>query len=201
MSPEQVESARDVGAAADIWSISAVLYRILTGRSPFRRKTATASFAALLTGKVPPVDHFRLDVPEKSTQLIYRGLEKRAAERPTMDEFTQELAQFAPPDGELRAESQRGSSLASKVDMSAVQKAPPLMENPGEGVRRRSVMPTVVHSKRRGNAEPPSVDAGSLEGQIPASTASNFSMGASSPGRPVWHYLLAAGVLLLMVGA
>ena len=52
--PERLEHD-DNGAVSDLWSLGATLFAALTGESPFKRDTLTATLTAVLTQPVPPV--------------------------------------------------------------------------------------------------------------------------------------------------
>jgi non-specific serine/threonine protein kinase len=75
MAPEQL-LGRPVDHRADIFSLGAILYFMLTGREAFHGDTAAQVFASLLRDEPPPVEALRPDTPEPVTALIARCLRK-----------------------------------------------------------------------------------------------------------------------------
>lgn len=55
MSPEQMRSARDVDARADIWAVGTTLYELLAGQPPFDGESLTHICAAILQDEPPPL--------------------------------------------------------------------------------------------------------------------------------------------------
>jgi serine/threonine protein kinase/Tol biopolymer transport system component len=55
MSPEQIRGER-VDARSDVFSFAIVLYEMLTGRSPFARRSAAETLSALLRDDPPPLE-------------------------------------------------------------------------------------------------------------------------------------------------
>jgi serine/threonine protein kinase/Flp pilus assembly protein TadD len=75
MAPEQLRG-EPVDGRADLFACGAVLYELLSGRSPFRRKSAAETMAAILGERPAP-----LDAPPALADLTRRCLEKDPGER------------------------------------------------------------------------------------------------------------------------
>ena len=79
MSPEQARGEA-VGFQSDIWSFGALLYEMLTGLSPFRRKTTADTLVSVLElqpdyAALPP------DIPILARRLVQRCLDKTPSRR------------------------------------------------------------------------------------------------------------------------
>ncbi|WP_437292973.1 protein kinase domain-containing protein [Sorangium sp. So ce426] len=97
MAPEQMVSSKSVDARADVWSMGAMLYQLLTGAVPFRGDSAMAIYDRILEGP-PRIDAQRPDVPERLGWVVQRCLQKSPADRfGNIAELAAELARFAPP--------------------------------------------------------------------------------------------------------
>jgi serine/threonine-protein kinase len=81
MAPEQATGEAGVDHRADIYSLGALAYEMLTGEAPFRGSTAQALIAAQLTRAATPVTELRPAVPAALAAVIHRCLEKRPADR------------------------------------------------------------------------------------------------------------------------
>ncbi|WP_437274805.1 protein kinase [Sorangium sp. So ce375] len=104
MAPEQMVSSKSVDARADVWSMGAMLYQLLTGAVPFRGESPMAIYDSILEGP-PRLAGQRSDVPERLDWVIQRCLQKSPADRfGNIAELAAELAQFAPPHAQHLAE-------------------------------------------------------------------------------------------------
>ncbi len=96
MAPEQLHSAKDVDARADLWSLGAVLHELLAGRPPFEAESAAAIGAKIVASPPTPLAQGCPDAPEGLAAVILRCLEKDPARRyQDIAELAQALAPFA----------------------------------------------------------------------------------------------------------
>ena len=95
MSPEQMESARDVDARTDIWSLGIILFELIAGHRPFGGQTLPEICFRIATHPAPRVRETRPEVPPGLEEAISKCLEKRRTERfSTVAELAAALTPF-----------------------------------------------------------------------------------------------------------
>ncbi len=98
MAPEQIRSAADVDARADIWSLGCVLYELLTKQYAFDAPSLMQTCAQVLESQPVPLTRHRPDLPAELEAVVARCLEKDPARRyQDLGELALALAPFAPP--------------------------------------------------------------------------------------------------------
>lgn len=75
MSPEQV-SGRPVDQRSDLFSLGAVLYELIAGRTPFERDNDGATLKAIVEDNPEPLTRYKSDVPDKLADIVEQLLEK-----------------------------------------------------------------------------------------------------------------------------
>jgi serine/threonine-protein kinase len=81
ISPEQAASRKDVGPAADVYSLGAILYECLTARPPFRADTPVATISDVLSKTPMPVRRLQPSVPRALEAICLKCLEKAPQDR------------------------------------------------------------------------------------------------------------------------
>jgi serine/threonine-protein kinase len=75
MSPEQVQSSKNVDARADVWSLGCVLYAAMAGRAPHQHIESFARLVIAICGAAaPPLGDVAPGVPEEVAALVHRAL-------------------------------------------------------------------------------------------------------------------------------
>lgn len=213
MPPEQA-LRRPVDRRTDVWAIGAVLYRLLSGRTPYESASPVTSLKLLTTRSPPPPLPDSID-PELSA-LVLRALSPEPAERPsTALELQAALEQLAPALGGL-ATSQE---LAGFVTRHLGQPLQERRDKIGSALRANDEAPTSV---RASNSKPAvansarseadtipdrrvtlaAVDAEAFSPSV-SSSALTLQMGSRPPAPPrsgKWP-LVGSGLALVMLGA
>jgi serine/threonine-protein kinase len=102
LSPEQA-LGEEVTAAADVYSLGAVLYELLGGRPPYEFDSLADLAAKQSSGQIVPVGELAPDVPRRVEDAVMRSLARNPAYRPASAEaFGHELGAAGEPTVPLR---------------------------------------------------------------------------------------------------
>jgi serine/threonine-protein kinase len=99
MSPEQIrggwgkDAEHEVDNRSDLYSVGVLLYQLLTGKTPFRRRDSFALLAAHLSEPPPPMKEMnpKSEIPAAVERLVMQCLDKDPTKRP---QNAQELARM-----------------------------------------------------------------------------------------------------------
>jgi serine/threonine protein kinase len=101
MAPEQASGAKDVGPAADVWALGAILYEMLTGRPPFRAATVMEPLLQVAADPPVPPSRLRAGIPPDLEAVCLRCLEKDSRRRPgSAAALAEELERFLATGGQ-----------------------------------------------------------------------------------------------------
>jgi eukaryotic-like serine/threonine-protein kinase len=95
MSPEQMQSSKDVDTRSDIWALGVILYELIAGASPFMADTMPELILKIMSTAPVPLRNCRPDVPDGVEAAVMRCLAKDRTERfQTVGELAGALAVF-----------------------------------------------------------------------------------------------------------
>lgn len=130
MAPEQAEGRDEVDAAADQFSLAAIVYEMLTGRCPFAGETVASIVYQIVYIEPVRITRLRPDLSEALAAVVMRALSKKKADRfPSAWEFVRRLQDAAAPDME------RGGGDDAKTPLveASAQVAVPAAKQPASG--------------------------------------------------------------------
>ena len=81
MPPEQAEGKKDIGPAADVYALGAILYECLASRPPFRAATALDTILQVLTEEPVPLRQLNPQAPLDLETIAQKCLQKEPAKR------------------------------------------------------------------------------------------------------------------------
>jgi len=124
MSPEQMESARDVDATTDIWALGVTLFQLITGRTPFVASTMPELVLRIANGAPQRLRSARPDAPPGLERVILRCLEKDRKKRyRDARELARALVEFGPTWAHASAD-RIGRTVQSSRQLSSARSAP-----------------------------------------------------------------------------
>jgi serine/threonine-protein kinase len=98
MAPEQIErDSHALDRRVDVYAAGVVCWTLLSGQRLFAGGDMTETIAEVLRGAIPPLAHFRADVPAALEAVLHRAMAKDREHRwPSAQAFAEALEQAAP---------------------------------------------------------------------------------------------------------
>jgi len=125
MSPEQMESSRDVDARTDIWALGVILYELITGQVPFLAESMPELILKIISAQPAPLLNRRPDAPPGLEAVILRCLTKDRSKRySNVAELAVALVEFGPKRSRTSAERISRTVQAAGLSASALASPP-----------------------------------------------------------------------------
>jgi serine/threonine-protein kinase len=221
MSPEQMIAPKTVDGRADIWSVGATLYKLLTGRPPFDGESMPQVCAMILAGAWTPIAGRRPDTPPGLEEVVRRCLQREPNDRyANVAQLAAALAVYGGPQAQASAErAARVLAQASPKSARSADTAQPSGPVVATGV---TPAPTISSTSLPIASAPPAVvppaplsdsgargaatlreAGGSLVTPPPSVERTNVAWGASPAGAPApapVRWPVYAGALMFVLG-
>ncbi|MFE2554260.1 serine/threonine-protein kinase [Streptomyces sp. NPDC059355] len=200
MAPEQFQRPREVGSAADVFALGAVLVHAATGHGPF-----DSDSHYLVAYQVVHAEPDLSGLPEQLVPLVARCLAKEPADRPTAAELIAEMRAVAYPTSEdtqvfvpqPRQPVEAGPAAAAGSAAETTHRRERIAVeagHPGRGRRRaRAAVATAVGLLLAGGAAGGYLHFGAGAGPPQETGAKADRAAAAAPGKPFVPWAVALG--------
>ncbi|MFH2005725.1 MAG: protein kinase [bacterium] len=197
MSPEQAAGeTQNIGPWSDVYSIAAVLFRMLTGRPPFLGKSFGALLMKHMQEPPPNPSELRPGLPKALDGLIQSAMAKAPEERmATMRTFLQALTDDV-PEATTPSDTAPGTGKALGIEtdptlMSSEAVASADTEMAPETPIRSAV---VGHASYRKTARPPAPEQQMGQTSLSGAAAEQVMEQTAPPAAPGWRKPLVLGI-------
>lgn len=116
ISPEQIRGVEDVDFRADIYSLGATLYHMITGRVPFEGSTPADIMQKHLREPLVPPDHINADLSAGLAEVVERAMAKDRRQRyQSTTDLLLDLERIQHGEAPLQARGQYSSKLLTDL--------------------------------------------------------------------------------------
>ena len=147
MSPEQARATRDIDHRSDLWSFGVIMFRMLTGKNPFRGESVGDVVLKICSDELPAIGDYVSDLPREFDDFFRHAFRRKREERfQTATEMAQAffaICERAHPELKLseHLDGSSGGFPYARPSMSGIR--PPLPSDSGVQV----VPPTPASSR------------------------------------------------------
>jgi serine/threonine protein kinase len=130
IAPEQIRGELDVDARADLYSLGATFYHMVTGRVPFDAPTPSAVMHKHLREDLIPPDHLNPDLSAGVGEIIEVAMKKKAKDRyQTAEEMLDDLKRVAAGEAPQIARKHYDIDRLSDIEQGGVASASRIQAN------------------------------------------------------------------------